>query len=90
MNFANGSGSGTFVLTAANGDTVTGTVIGQAVLPPVNGVLSINETWTITGGTGRFGGATGIFTMVRLKTRALTQTTGSFKGTISSPGASKH
>lgn len=89
VNFANGSGSGTFVLTAANGDTVTGTVIGQAVLPPVNGVLSINETWTITGGTGRFGGATGIFTMVRLNT-GLDATTGSFKGTISSPGASKH
>ena len=89
VNFANGFGSGTFVLTAANGDTVTGTVIGQAVLPPANGVLSINETWTITGGTGRFGGATGIFTMARLNT-GLDATTGSFAGTISSTGGSKH
>jgi hypothetical protein len=89
VNFDNGFGSGTFVLTAANGDTVTGTVIGQAVLPPANGVLSINETWAITGGTGRFGGATGIFTMARLNTGP-DATTGSFEGTISSPGASKH
>jgi hypothetical protein len=45
------------------------------------------ETATITGGTGRFAGATGSFTTERLFDTVTLTTTGSFEGTISSPGA---
>ncbi len=79
-------GTGTFVFTAANGDTVFGTNSGQATLTPTPGVLSIVETSTITGGTGRFTGATGTFTLTRLSNRVTNVTTGSFTGTISAPG----
>ena len=47
------------------------------------------QTATITGGTGRFEGATGSFTAERLYDTVAGTTTGSFQGTISSPGASK-
>ena len=53
-------------------------------------VLLSVETATITGGTGRFAGATGSFTVERLLNLDTFLTTVSFEGTISSPGASKH
>ena len=81
-------GSGTYVFTAANGDTLTADFTGVAtVLSP--GVISTTETATITGGTGRFAGATGSFTAERVFNMATLTTTGSFEGTISSPGAAK-
>jgi hypothetical protein len=86
VNTATGVGSGTFLLTAANGDTVFGTLGGQATFTPPN-VLSIVEIATITGGTGRFAGATGGFTVARLKNTATGATIASFEGTISSPGS---
>src|SRR5688500_6253599 len=65
VNVSTSTATGTYVFTAANGDTVTGDVIGQAT--PVGGsVLSIAENVTITGGTGRFAGASGSFTATRL------------------------
>ncbi len=78
-------GEGTYTLTAANGDTVTIDVTGTATLI-APGVLSTTETGTITGGTGRFADATGTFTTQRTFFVALGVTTGSFEGTISSPG----
>jgi hypothetical protein len=89
VNVLTGSGTGSWLFTAANGDTVTAVGFGQADLPPTDGVLSIEEHWTITGGTGRFAGATGSFTVERVLFTATSSTTGSFRGTISSPGASK-
>ncbi len=81
--------TGSYEFTAANGDTLTADFTGQASLA-TPGVLSIVETATITGGTGRFAGATGSFTGERLFDTATLMTTGSFEGTLSSPGASKH
>ena len=86
VNTATGTGTGTFQFIAANGDTVFGTISGQATFTPPN-VLTIVETATITGGTGRFDGATGSFTVARLKNTVSFVTTASFTGTISSPGA---
>ena len=83
------NGCGTEVLTAANGDTVSAAGCGQATPTATPGVLSIEENLVITGGTGRFAGATGSFTRVRV-VDALGSSTGSIEGTISSPGASKH
>lgn len=80
-------GSGSYVFTAANGDTLTADFTGQATLL-APGVLSTSEIGTITGGTGRFEGATGSFVAERTFFVATGMTTGSFAGTISSPGAS--
>jgi hypothetical protein len=79
---------GTYEFTAANGDTLVATFTGQAtVVAP--GVLSVLDTATISGGTGRFAGAIGSFTAERVFVMATGNITGSFEGTISSPGASK-
>ena len=80
---------GTFTFTAANGDTLTADLNGQAGPTATPGVVSIVETGIITGGTGRFAGAGGNFRIERLFSFATSLTSGSFEGTISSPGASK-
>lgn len=87
VNFATATGVGTYTFTAANGDVLTATFTGQAQVGPVT---SIVEQATITGGTGRFAGATGSFTSRRLFHPATGTTTGSFEGTISAPGANGH
>ena len=85
VNQATRVGSGTYVFTAANGDTLTADVTGQATLV-APGVLTVAETGVITGGTGRFAGATGSFTVERTFYVATGTTSGSFTGTISAPG----
>jgi hypothetical protein len=76
---------GTYEFTAANGDKVYAEFTGLATPTAIPGVLYIEETATITGGTGRFAGATGSFTSERLYDTIEGTTTGSFEGTISSP-----
>jgi hypothetical protein len=78
---------GSYQFTAANGDTLSANFSGQSTLTPTPGVLYIVETATITGGTGRFAGATGGFVCERLFDAVNFRTAGSFNGTISSPGA---
>lgn len=85
VNQATRIAEGTYEFTAANGDTVTADFSGQATLL-APGVLSVAETGTITGGTGRFAGATGSFSAERMFFVATGVTTGSFWGSISSPG----
>lgn len=80
-------GSGEYVFTAANGDTLTADFTGTGTLV-APGVLSTLETATITGGTGRFAGATGSFVVERTFFIAAGVTTGSFEGTISAVGQS--
>jgi hypothetical protein len=77
------SSTGTATFTAANGDTLTAGVVGQAT-PTGPTALSIVEVYTITGGTGRFADATGTFTLES----TLDQTTGVSTGTLS--GAIDH
>ena len=84
---ANGTATGSAQLIAANGDSVFTTVAGSSEPTATPGVLSITEINTITGGTGRFAGAEGSFTVERLVTQATGFTSGSFHGTITSPGA---
>jgi hypothetical protein len=85
VNRTNRTATGTYQFVAANGDTLTASFSGQATPTATAGVLSIVETATITGGTGRFAGATGSFTCVRLYNTVTGKTTGSFNGTISVP-----
>jgi hypothetical protein len=86
VNAANRTAIGSYEFTAANGDTLSADFTGQAMPTATPGVLAIVETATITGGTGRFAGATGSFTCERLFDTITGTTVGSFEGTISSAG----
>jgi len=86
VNAMNRTSTGTYEFTAANGDTLTAGFTGQATLT-APGVLSVVEIATITGGTGRFADATGSFTVERLFNQVTGVTTGSFEGTLPSPGS---
>jgi hypothetical protein len=78
--------AGTYEFTAANGDTVIADFTGTATPTDVPGVLYIEETATIIGGTGRFAGASGSFSVERWYDTIAGTTIGSFEGTISAPG----
>ena len=72
-------------LTAANGNMVFGEGSGQGTPTGMPGIVSIVETYTITGGTGRFEGATGNFTVERVINRATLASSGTISGTIILP-----
>jgi hypothetical protein len=78
---------GTYTLTAANGDILTADLAGTARMVEPPNVIAITETATVTGGTGRFEGATGSIQVERVFNRATGVTTGSFAGWISTPGS---
>ena len=81
--------TGTFEFVAANGDTLTGEFIGERFPTEIPGVDAFVETAIITGGTGRFAGATGGFRTARtawLSDTGTLVTVGAFEGTISTPG----
>ena len=86
VNLPTRTAAGYYEFTAANGDTLYAEFTGQARLTATPGVIAIVETATITGGTGRFAGATGSFTVERLYDRVAGTTAGSFEGVISMPG----
>jgi hypothetical protein len=81
-----GSSVGAITVVAAKGDVIFATQTGQGVPTPDPDIASITEVSTITGGTGRFAGATGTFTITRLVNLITGDSSGSFSGTISSPG----
>jgi hypothetical protein len=87
VTLATGTATGSAQLIAANGDSIFTTVAGSSEPTATPGVLSITEIDTITGGTGRFAGAQGSFTVERLVNQATGFTSGSVHGTIASPGA---
>ena len=72
-------GSATF--TAANGDTLSANVDGQATRTGP-ATLSIVENYTITGGTGRFADATGSFTLHSNVDQVTGVSSGTFSGAI--------
>jgi hypothetical protein len=79
------SASTSATLVAANGDSIFGEGWGQGTPTGTPGIVSIVETYTITGGTGRFAGATGDFTVERLIDRATFVSSGTISGTIVLP-----
>jgi len=89
VNTTTRTAAGTYEFTAANGDTLTGEFTGASTPTATPGVISIVEHVTITGGTGRFEGATGSFVVERLFDRVAGTTVGTIEGTVSSSGASK-
>jgi hypothetical protein len=96
-NLVNFTQTGSAHWIAANGDNIDTTLVGQAELSDLpGGFLKVTEIHTITGGTGRFTGAEGSFTVElfhKLEPSGVSggvQTNdifGSFHGTITSPGA---
>jgi hypothetical protein len=77
---------GTFQFVASDGDTLTGEFTGISMPTATPGINAIVETAIITGGTGRFAGATGGFIVERLFDTATLMTVGAFEGTISPTG----
>jgi hypothetical protein len=75
-----GGGFADFI--AANGDSLFTEFTGQASPTGNPDALSIVQAHTITGGTGRFAGATGTFTLERLLNTVTKISSGSFDGTI--------
>ena len=82
LNFKTKAAVGFYEFTAANGDTLTAAFTGQSSPTATPGVIRIKENATITGGTGRFAGASGSFVSERLLDTATLASTGSFEGTI--------
>lgn len=72
-------------LVAADGSSLFGIGTGQGTPTATPGIVSIVETYIITGGTGRFAGATGNFTVERVINRATLLTSGTISGTILLP-----
>ena len=79
--------TGFFYWTAANGDQISGPFSGYLTPTTTAGVFDNHETAIVTDGTGRFAGATGIFTL----TGQVNFVTSSFvlpwKGSISTVGS---
>ena len=83
FNPATGTLSGLIVFTAANGDQLSGTVVGQ-----FTSATTVAATYTFTGGTGRFANATGEADAF-LSTADGVHFTVQFDGSLSSVGDNK-
>jgi hypothetical protein len=83
LNLATATATGRVTFIAANGDALTGTVTGRAVVG--GGIAAVTETVTITGGTGRFAGATGTLAVMRRVVQATGISSGTLDGTITLP-----
>jgi hypothetical protein len=81
INLPTMSSTGTATFTAANGDTLSASVVGQATRTGPT-TLSIVEVYTITGGTGRFADATGSFTLKSTVDQVTGVSSGTFSGAI--------
>ena len=89
VNFADFTGAGTAVLIAANGDRLTTDLTGVATPQEAPGVFLVIETLLVTGGTGRFAGATGALVVERL-TAPLGPDSGTTAGTLSGTLTLRH
>jgi hypothetical protein len=70
---------------AANGDSLFAEGLGQATETGTPGVVTIVEMYTITGGTGRFEGASGTITVERVLDQGTGETSGTLNGKIVLP-----
>ena len=64
VDVTNLTAAGTFTMTAANGDSRAGTSLGVGALD--GATANITETYAITGGSGRFTGASGTIVIWRV------------------------
>jgi hypothetical protein len=75
--------TGTAVFTAANGDQLFTTFSGTATFPGPNGIVTASGTDTVTGGTGRFVGASGSLTRTATLSVFVLSGQYEFEGTLS-------
>ena len=81
INLVSMTSTGEATFTAANGDILLATVVGQATRTSPT-TLSIIENYTITGGTGRFADASGSFTLHSTVDQTTGVNSGTFTGAI--------
>jgi hypothetical protein len=79
------SGTTSAILVAADGSSLYADGVGQGTATENPDFVSIVEIYTITGGTGRFAGASGSFTVERLIQRSTGISSGTISGTIVMP-----
>jgi hypothetical protein len=79
------AGTGTAHFVAANGDSLYAVGTGQATPTDEPDVFNVIENYTITGGTGRFAGASGNITTDRSVNLTTGFTSGTFSGSIVLP-----
>ena len=79
--------TGFFYWTAANGDQISGPFSGYLTPTATPGVFDNHETSIVTNGTGRFAGATGMFTLSGQVNFITLSFVLPWKGTISSVGS---
>jgi hypothetical protein len=76
---------GSFTLTVANGDILYGNFGGQAIPTGDPNVLAYDDPGVITGGTGRFAGASGVVNTSGVANLATGHYRGTLSGSVSSP-----
>ncbi len=91
VDLTNALSSGTIQLVAANGDVINGVCVGRGEPTDTAHITHVVQLVTITGGTGRFQSATGAFTMDSIlvddPSTGIGLSSGTMKGTISTPGS---
>ena len=78
---------GSFTLTAANGDTILGTYGGQVSPTGDQTVFAYDDPGVITGGTGRFAGASGTVGTSGVVNLATGEYSGTITGSLSNPAS---
>jgi hypothetical protein len=76
-----GAGTGTITYTAADGSSFTGTASGNGTID--GDFADLADTLTVTGGTGRFAGASGILIANRRLDLTTLSSSGSINGSLS-------
>jgi hypothetical protein len=84
---ASGAFAGSATLTAANGDTMTGTYQGQVSGTDDPNVIAYEEELELTGGTGRFAGARGSLRVAGVANLLTLEYGQTLTGTVSRPDA---
>ena len=85
VNLLDLSGRGSAYFVGSNGDSLQAEAIGQTVPNRTPDMFNVVEIYTITGGTGRFTGASGTITLNRLISITTGAAASSFEGYILLP-----
>ena len=85
VNLLDLSGTGSVYFAGINGDSIHADAIAQAVPNRTPDMFNVVEIYTITGGTGRFTGASGTITLNRLISITTGAAVSNFEGYILMP-----
>jgi hypothetical protein len=85
VNLMDLSAAETAQFTGSNGDSIQARGIGQVAENRTPGMFNVIQIYTITGGTGRFAGASGTITLNRLMSLPTGATSTTFEGYILMP-----